>query len=669
MTLTLTTLLLCLLQNSTFVANAPANPSDAGYKAWDTLLANRVFAELPIQDGGRVKPMSTYAGFMLLRLNGKRACRTPEGKTLTPSEWLLDCLFLPERAQQYRIFLVDDSAVLDTIGISHSDRKKRDRYSYAELAPARERLFDLAQRAAARPPQQLGAVESKVLRLAQNFADFERLIHHFDFARHDFHLPESSPLSPLLPNGRFSEIVRNARVIAVVASALHRGEMPPGILDNSEIQQEVAKILPDAVERLDAERRTRLLDEIETLLREVDALAAQADALAIFPPEENDATWLTPGDFVQKAFFGGALSDTHLRLLEAYETLPREVANPYGFKTQLTAFHDEVVTIARTRGEYNHIPLEVLFYRLQLFYHSLVLFALCFVLTTLSWMAPRNKWLTRLGFYAPLVPLALLITGIAMRCIIRGRPPVTTLYETILFATAVAVLIAWFVEWTDRKKIALSVGTFLGAVGMFLAFKYEAKEGVDTMPSLIAVLDTNFWLATHVTTITIGYGAGLLAGALAHVYIFGKFIRAEGSEHFYDSVTDTVYGVLCFSLVFSVLGTVLGGIWAAESWGRFWGWDPKENGALLIVLWQLAILHARKGGYIRELGLHAACVFQNIVVAFSWWGINQLGVGLHSYGQTSGIMRALIVFYAFELVVLTIAALVWMQRKRTATAT
>jgi len=81
---------------------------------------------------------------------------------------------------------------------------------------------------------------------------------------------------------------------------------------------------------------------------------------------------------------------------------------------------------------------------------------------------------------------------------------------------------------------------------------------------------------------------------------------------------------------------VLGGIWANDSWGRFWGWDPKENGALLIVIWTLVILHARLGGFIKEWGLHLASVFTACVVVFSWWHVNFLGVGLHNYGFTSG---------------------------------
>ncbi len=132
---------------------------------------------------------------------------------------------------------------------------------------------------------------------------------------------------------------------------------------------------------------------------------------------------------------------------------------------------------------------------------------------------------------------------------------------------------------------------------------------------------------------------------------------------FYDSLARVIYGVVCFSLLFSIIGTVLGGIWANESWGRFWGWDPKENGALLICIWGLIILHARLGGYIRAYGTAVASVLLGMIVAFSWWGVNLLGVGLHSYGFTSGIMGMLVLFWTGESVVAALGLYAAMRDK------
>ena len=103
-----------------------------------------------------------------------------------------------------------------------------------------------------------------------------------------------------------------------------------------------------------------------------------------------------------------------------------------------------------------------------------------------------------------------------------------------------------------------------------------------------------------------------------------------------------VYGIVCFATLFSFVGTVLGGIWADQSWGRFWGWDPKENGALIIVLWNALILHARWGGLVRQRGLICLAIFGNIVTSWSWFGTNMLGIGLHSYPEftAGGILVA-----------------------------
>ena len=121
-----------------------------------------------------------------------------------------------------------------------------------------------------------------------------------------------------------------------------------------------------------------------------------------------------------------------------------------------------------------------------------------------------------------------------------------------------------------------------------------------------------------------------------------------------------VYGVVCFGLLFSVVGTILGGVWANDSWGRFWGWDPKENGALMIVLFELAIVHARLGGYVKHFGIAIMAVLGGAVVAFSWWHVNLLGVGLHSYGFTDGVAGVLRSYYTFVAVFIALSLLGYM---------
>jgi cytochrome c biogenesis factor len=179
----------------------------------------------------------------------------------------------------------------------------------------------------------------------------------------------------------------------------------------------------------------------------------------------------------------------------------------------------------------------------------------------------------------------------------------------------------------------------------------------DTLEMLQAVLDTNIWLATHVVAITTGYAAMFLAGVLAIIYIIRGVFTRSLTKQTADSLARMTYGVVCFATLFSFVGTVLGGIWADQSWGRFWGWDPKENGAVLIVLWCAIILHARWGGFIRQRGLMIMAIFGNIVTSFSWFGVNMLGVGLHSYGFMQKAFPWLVGFIISQLALMAIAAM------------
>jgi cytochrome c biogenesis factor len=174
---------------------------------------------------------------------------------------------------------------------------------------------------------------------------------------------------------------------------------------------------------------------------------------------------------------------------------------------------------------------------------------------------------------------------------------------------------------------------------------------------LQAVLDTNIWLATHVVAITTGYSAMFLAGMLAIIYVVRGVFTRSLKKQTADSLGRMTYGVICFATLFSFVGTVLGGIWADQSWGRFWGWDPKENGAVLIVLWCAITLHARWGGFIRQRGLMIMALFGNIVTSFSWFGVNMLGVGLHSYGFMQKAFPWLVGFMISQLALMSVAAM------------
>jgi ABC-type transport system involved in cytochrome c biogenesis permease subunit len=236
---------------------------------------------------------------------------------------------------------------------------------------------------------------------------------------------------------------------------------------------------------------------------------------------------------------------------------------------------------------------------------------------------------------------------------LEGRPPVTNLYSSAVFVGWGAVALCLVLEYFYKNAIGSVAAGVIGFATLLIAH-YLSFSG-DTLEMMQAVLDSNFWLATHVVVVSSGYAATGLAGFLALIYIFRGMFTTTLDKATADTLARMVYGVVCFATLFSFVGTILGGIWADQSWGRFWGWDPKENGALIIVIWNAIILHARWGGMIKQRGLMCLAVGGNIAVGWSWFGTNMLGVGLHSYGFTDSAFLALTSFGISQLVIIGMA--------------
>ena len=141
-----------------------------------------------------------------------------------------------------------------------------------------------------------------------------------------------------------------------------------------------------------------------------------------------------------------------------------------------------------------------------------------------------------------------------------------------------------------------------------------------------------------------------MRGCAARLYVLRGVFTNSLTKGPGESLGGMDYGIVCFATLFSFVGTVLGGIWADQSWGRFWGWDPKENGALMIVIWNATILHARWGGMIRERGIMVMAIFGNVITSWSYFGVNTLAIGLHSYGHMDGSYKWLMIFNAVQVV-------------------
>ena len=632
----------------TTLAGAAEAQGEPAYEWSDAVV--ELASSLPVQDGGRVKPLSTYANFTLLRLNGKRSVTLADGDRRAPVPWILDVLFRPDAAARYPTFLIEDDAVVRALDLELDDKKKRDRYSYEELAPGVGRLFELAHEYGAIPSAERTGVEEQIVRLAGNVDSFLTLARHFDFARYGVVVDESE-----LTDFAFEAELVPLSTILTLADRLGATADPAA-----------REVLDSAAE-----------------------IARTSNGLALIPPlphahgdghdhghhdghdhDDGATAWLSPADLALAAQRGLPVAGEHAAVVANFEALYLQRDDAAAFERELSAAAASTRRLAERRGDLGKIDLERTYYRIGLVGWSLRGFVVAFLAVALVWLRPRARWPYRIGAVAASAATLALVGAIVVRCVIRARPPVSTLYETVLFVTATGVLVALFLEWVGRRRIALSAAAVLGLVGVFVANGYETLDKADTMPSLVAVLDTNFWLATHVTAITLGYSAGMLAALLASFFLVIDLFRPGARRPpIAGELARMVYGVTCFALFFSLVGTILGGIWANDSWGRFWGWDPKENGALLIVIAQTAILHGRIGGYLKQRGLCMAAAFGGTVVAFSWWGVNLLGVGLHSYGFTSGIHEALWTYYAIQWSIVGLGAWsAWSDRRRAAPA-
>jgi ABC-type transport system involved in cytochrome c biogenesis permease subunit len=379
------------------------------------------------------------------------------------------------------------------------------------------------------------------------------------------------------------------------------------------------------------------------------SLLAGAAFFRPLPPQGAGAAgWRSVGEGLKEAAAGGA-SDAGLASLARLGTAYRAGDAP-GFNAavaELRAFGVAAKPEAVAQGDH-----EIVFNRVDPFYAGMVIYVAALLLVFASWLW-QPELLRRSAFALLLAGTVIHTGGLISRIILQGRPPVTNLYSSAVFVGWGAVVLGVVLEQLYRKGFGTAVAAASGFASLIVA--HHLTGDGDTMEMMRAVLDSNFWLATHVTTITIGYSGTFLAGAIAIAWALRKHLAPVLVPATDKTLVSMAYGVICFALFFSFIGTVLGGIWADQSWGRFWGWDPKENGALLIVLWNAVILHARWGGYVRDRGIMTMAIFGNVITSLSWFGVNMLGVGLHSYGFMDKAFWALSIFIGSQLLLMAVA--------------
>ena len=327
------------------------------------------------------------------------------------------------------------------------------------------------------------------------------------------------------------------------------------------------------------------------------------------------------------------------------------------FNSGVDKYHDSLVASPPKLllgNKIDKLGFESFFNHFEPFYYGCFLYVTAFILACLGflgWSVPLN----RAAFWLVATTLVLHTAAMVGRIVISGRPPVTNLYSAALFIGWAGVGLGLLLELIYRLGIGTIIASLAGFMTLLIAH-FLASSG-DTFTVMQAVLDTQFWLATHVVCITLGYATTFIAGLLGVLYVVQGTMTRSLTPSLSKAIVRMIYGVLCFAIFFSFVGTVLGGLWADDSWGRFWGWDPKENGALIIVIWNALVLHARWDGMVKDRGLAVLAIGGNIAVAWSGFGVNELGAGLHSYGFTNGVAFWLSMFVASQLALIVLGSL------------
>ena len=308
------------------------------------------------------------------------------------------------------------------------------------------------------------------------------------------------------------------------------------------------------------------------------------------------------------------------------------------------------------------LQLEAAYARLPLFGWAGWLALVGFLsLLLVSRLAPA-QWPSRLGVTLAIGALLLMTAGFGIRCLLAGRPPVTNMYESILWVAWGTSLLGLCFYAKHRAPLYLQAALPVTALCLF-AVSLLPVEMPDRLDPLVPVLRDNFWLTIHVLTITLSYAAFALATGMGHIILYRTILRPT------QTVSDRtlpfwLYRILMLGVLMLTVGTILGGIWANYSWGRFWGWDPKETWALIALLLYIFAIHGKIAGWWSDFGLALASVVCFAGVVMAWYGVNfVLGTGLHSYGFGLGGESYVTTFLCLEL--LFVGAAIWRFKQRT----
>lgn len=599
------------------------------------------FKTLPVLDNGRIKPLDTYARITLKTLSNKETYDNQPA-----INWLINTLFNPKESYRNKIFYIHNPDLKKVLNLDD----KNSNFSFQQILPGIKKNISVISSLEQKNnnKQELTPSEKQLLDL------YHHTLSYFDLSR---------SMSLLLPEFEYIDIKThiNPNLVQEADSKISYYQVLP-------YQDKLTKFVNNILEKPNVIPQQDIIINIATRYKDLTSDKINISFKII--PNNLDNNWLAPWQIINTGN-GSPTTAKYLNLwqeiINTYYSIiqenPENPENPENnnqilkwksLTQELNNFSiDNIQSLSSTPNnissklfletkytQYNFFNLSILFYILAL--------CICLVSLFKSKSGSLQKIAHSLNISLFILATSCHLIGLALRVYILGRPPVSNLYESILFVSLITAMLSIFVEIFRKDTISLLLGSLICTILQFIANSYI--QSGDSLGVLIAVLNNNFWLGTHVIAITSGYSSCLLLSALSHVYLLKSCLPNNSTEKNHTNLYKYILALGLLSLFLTMLGTILGGIWADQSWGRFWGWDPKENGALLICLWLIAIIHGRISGQLNQLKFATGAALTSIMVALAWFGVNVLGTGLHSYGFTENIALNLFLFVAFELI-------------------
>jgi cytochrome c-type biogenesis protein CcsB len=372
-------------------------------------------------------------------------------------------------------------------------------------------------------------------------------------------------------------------------------------------------------------------------------------------PQEGEKPWLAV-DTKEGGDTAGVVKQKFIDVLQSYRAGDQRYFDQY---TPALRAQIESMIPGWDDSRRSHAKAEVLYNHLRPFQWAWIVYLLAGLLFVARAAGAKLPAQIPVGTVAG--GMLLHAFGIALRCYIAGRPPVTNMYESVVWVSLGLLVFAMILYTVTKNTMAPATGAFMATIFMIIGDSAPAMLDPSIKP-LVPVLRSNYWLTIHVLTITLGYAALALTSGIANVTLWQYVKPKAGSQAKVMQMNQLAYRSMQFGVVLLAAGTILGGIWADYSWGRFWGWDPKEVWALIALLSYVTILHARFTGWLDQFGYTVWTILAFMSVLMAWYGVNFiLGVGLHSYGFSSGGFAFVGIFVSLQM---SYVGAIWLLRKR-----